>query len=108
MTQAGMVVGTPEYMAPEQVMGKEVDARIDIYAAGCVLYECLTGHTPFEAETQYSLIAKLIEETPNLPSSWNAEVPAALDDLVMRTLSKDPAHRPATAVELHDLLAAIG
>ncbi len=108
MTQAGMVVGTPEYMAPEQIMGDEVDARVDLYAAGCVLYECLTGHTPFEADNPMTLIAKLIEETPRLPSALNAEVPAALDHVVMRALAKNREDRPATATELHDLLAAIG
>ena len=108
VTQAGMVVGTPEYMAPEQLMGDDVDPRVDIYAAGCVLYECLTGHTPHEADNPMTLIAKLIEETPKSPSSLNAEVPAALNDLVMRALSKDREQRPPTATALHDLLAAIG
>lgn len=89
-------------------MGDDVDPRVDIYATGCVLYECLTGHTPHEADNPMTLIAKLIEETPKLPSAHNAEVSAALDDLVMRALSKDREHRPATATELHHLLAAIG
>ncbi len=108
MTQAGMVVGTPEYMAPEQLMGDDVDARVDIYATGCVLYECLTGHTPHEADNPMTLIAKLIEETPKLPSSFNPEVSAALDEIVMQAVAKDREKRPATATALHDLLAAIG
>jgi HAMP domain-containing protein/predicted Ser/Thr protein kinase len=108
MTEQGMVVGTPEYMAPEQLMGEEIDARADIYAAGAVIYECLTGTPPLTAENQFTLVAKLLEETPEPPISVNAEVPQSLSDLVMRTLSKKPADRPQTAVELHDLLAAIG
>ena len=108
MTEQGMVVGTPEYMAPEQLMGQEIDARADIYAAGCVIYECLTGSTPITAENQFTLVAKLLEEIPAEPILVNSDVPQALSDLVMRTLSKKPADRPQTAVELHDLLAAIG
>jgi eukaryotic-like serine/threonine-protein kinase len=108
MTEQGMVVGTPEYMAPEQLMGEEIDARADIYAAGAVIYECLTGTPPLTAENQFTLVAKLLEETPEAPISVNAEVPQSLSDLVMRTLSKKPAGRPQTALELHDLLAAIG
>jgi serine/threonine-protein kinase len=108
MTEQGMVVGTPEYMAPEQLMGEEIDARADIYAAGCVIYECLTGHPPLSAENQFTLVAKLLEETPETPISQNSEVPQVLSDLVMRTLSKKAADRPQTALQLHDLLAAIG
>ncbi len=108
MTEQGMVVGTPEYMAPEQLMGQDIDARADIYAAGCVIYECLTGTPPITAENQFSLVAKLLEETPVAPIMVNSEVPQALSDLVMRTLSKKPEDRPQTALQLHDLLAAIG
>jgi serine/threonine-protein kinase len=108
VTQQGMIVGTPEYMAPEQVTGGEVDHRVDIYAAGCVLYECLTGRPPFQAETPYQLIAKLLEDVPEHPARINLDVPSALDSLVMAMLSKDPAGRPQTALALHDRLAQIG
>ncbi len=108
MTQAGTVVGTPEYMAPEQIGGASVDHRADIYAAGCVLYECLTGRPPFTAETPYQIVAKLLEETAARPRSINPDVPPALDALVMMTLAKQPEGRPQTAVELHDRLAQIG
>ena len=108
MTQAGMLVGTPAYMAPEQLMGQDVDPRADLYAAGCVLYECLTGHPPHEAEMAVTLIAKVFEEVPTLPSALNAEVPAALDEVVMRTLAMERDQRPVSALALHDLLAAIG
>lgn len=108
MTQAGMVVGTPEYMAPEQLMGDEIDARADLYSAGCVLYECLTGRVPITADSQITLIARVLEDTPIPPREINPEVPAALSDVVMRTLAKNAVDRPASASELHDLLAAIG
>ncbi len=108
VTQAGAVVGTLEYMAPEQLAGDEVDHRVDIYAAGCVLYECLTGRPPFTADTPFQLIAKLLEQTAPSPRSLNAEVPAALDALIMATLSKEPSGRPQTALVLHDWLAGIG
>ena len=108
VTQAGTVIGTPEYMAPEQLAGDDVDHRVDIYAAGCVLYECLTGRPPFSADTPYQLIAKLLEETAPSPRSLNAEVPPALDALIMAALSKDPSGRPQTALALHDRLAQIG
>ena len=78
------------------------------YAAGCVIYECLTGATPITAENQITLIAKLLEDTPIAPRVVNAEVPEALSDLVMRTLAKKADERPQSATELHDLLAAIG
>ena len=108
MTQAGMLVGTPAYMAPEQLMGQDLDPRADLYAAACVLYECLTGHTPHEAENAMTLIAKVLEEVPKTPSAWNDEVPPALDALVMQTLAVDRDSRPVSAAALHDQLAAIG
>jgi serine/threonine-protein kinase len=95
-------------MAPEQLMGDEIDARADIYAAGCVLYECLTGRTPITADNQITLVAKLLEETPEPPRSVNGDVPEALNLLVMQTLAKKRDERPASALELHDRLAAIG
>ncbi|MNC88452.1 Serine/threonine-protein kinase PknB [compost metagenome] len=81
---------------------------MDIYAAGCVLYECLTGRPPFVADTPYQLVAKLLEDTADAPRTINADVPPALDALVMSALAKDPAHRPQTALILHDGLARIG
>ena len=107
VTQAGMAIGTPEYMAPEQLLGENVDFRADLYAAGCVLFECLTGRTPFVADSPITLVAKQLEETPPSPASINGEVPEALARLVLRALSKDPADRPASASILHDELDAI-
>jgi serine/threonine-protein kinase len=107
VTQAGMAIGTPEYMAPEQLLGDNVDFRADLYAAGCVLFECLTGRTPFIADSPITLVAKQLEETPPSPASLNAEVPEELAQLILRTLSKRPDDRPQSAAALHDELDAI-
>jgi serine/threonine-protein kinase len=107
MTQAGMAVGTPEYMAPEQLLGDEVDFRADLYAAGAVLFEALTGRTPFVADSAITMVAKQLEEMPPSPRSLNAEVPEELAALVLRTLNKDPNQRPRSAAELHDALEAV-
>jgi len=104
VTQAGMAIGTPEYMAPEQLLGQAVDFRVDLYAAGCVLFECLVGHTPFTADSAITLVARQLEETPPSPGSLNAEVPEALSQVILRTLSKDPNGRPSSASVLHDEL----
>jgi len=107
MTQAGMAVGTPEYMAPEQLLGQDVDFRADLYATGAVLFESLTGRTPFVADTPVTLIAKQLEETPPSPRSLNADVPEALAALVLRALSKKADDRPQSAAEMYEALEAI-
>jgi serine/threonine-protein kinase len=107
MTQAGMAIGTPEYMAPEQLLGEQVDFRVDLYATGVVLFESLTGRTPFVAESPVTLVAKQLEETPPSPADLNRDVPKPLAALVLRTLSKDPAGRPQSAVELYEALDGI-
>ena len=106
-TQAGMVVGTPEYMSPEQLVGDELDARADLYATGCVLYECLTGDVPLTADTPITLIAKVLDEVPVAPNLRYADIPTDLSDLVVWTLAKDRAQRPASAAELYKRLDAI-
>jgi serine/threonine protein kinase len=104
MTRTGMVVGTPEYMAPEQLLGDEIDARADIYSAGIVLYECLTGGRPWVADSATVLIGKMLSEPPRPPIDVNPEVPAALSALIVRTISRDRNDRPASAAELGDEL----
>jgi len=108
MTRAGMIVGTPEYMSPEQLMGDELDGRADIYAVGCVLYECLVGNTPITADTPITIIAKVMEEMPRAPHAVHDDIPVALSDLVMACLAKRAADRPASALEVHDRLEALG
>jgi serine/threonine-protein kinase len=104
ITEAGLVIGTPAYMPPEQLMAEEVDARSDLYAAGVVLYECLAGQTPFQGSTVISLVAKLLSEEPRALVERNPEVPPALSALVMQLLSKKPEARVQTARELADRL----
>ena len=106
-TEQGMVVGTPEYMAPEQLLGDELDARADLYATGVVLYECLVGRVPITADTPITLIAKVLEEEPKAPNAVVPDVPVALSELVMWVLAKDREKRPRSAADLHARLDAI-
>ena len=108
LTEAGTSIGTPDYMSPEQLSGAELDARSDLYSAGVVLFECVTGRVPFEAETTWALVAKHIEETPPDPRSLNSEVPEALARVILKAMGKKPEARYQSAGELHDALAAIG
>ena len=108
LTEVGMVVGTPEYMAPEQLLGEEIDARADIYSAGVVMYECLTGRSPFEAESPMVLIAKVLDETPVAPHALHEDISSGLSALVMKAMARERDARPASAKVLHDALEAIG
>src|SRR6185503_2732766 len=100
-TQQGMIIGTPEYMAPEQLLGDDVDARADLYATGVVLYECLVGNVPLSASTPMALVARVLEEEPRPPRAAKPDVPQALSDLVMWALAKDRDKRPRSAADLH-------
>jgi eukaryotic-like serine/threonine-protein kinase len=106
-TQAGMVVGTPEYMAPEQLMGDELDVRADLYATGVVLYECLVGTVPHTANTPIALIAKVLEDQPTPPATMHPDIPRDLSDLVLWAMAKDRENRPRSAAELHARLDQI-
>src|SRR6267143_656478 len=108
LTEAGTSIGTPDYMSPEQLSGLELDARADLYAAGVVLFECVTGRVPFEAETTWALVAKHLEEQAPDPRSTNPEVPGALALVIVKAMAKQPADRFATAAEMHDALARLG
>jgi tetratricopeptide (TPR) repeat protein len=107
-TRAGGMVGTPGYMAPEQARGEhDTDARADIFALGCVAFECLTGRRAFEADHVMALLAKiLLDEVPRV-SDLLPEVPSALDELVRRMVSKDRENRPRDAAELLPVLEGI-
>ena len=108
LTQAGMIVGTPAYMSPEQLLGEDVDGRTDLYSAGVVLYECLTGRLPFAAQSPISLIAKLLHDDPVPPADVNPEIPPPLSALIVQLLSKKPEQRSATAGGLSKVLASLG
>ena len=107
LTKDGTIVGTPAYMAPEQLLGGDVDARSDLYSAGVVLYECLTGSLPFEADDSTSLIMKVLEEEPPGPSTVNKDVPPSFSALVLHLLALRPDHRLGSAAELADQLGHI-
>ncbi len=107
-TVAGAVLGTPSYMAPEQARGAaDVDARADVFSLGCVLFECLTGQPPFVGDHPIAVLSKvLFDEAPRV-SERRHDVPAALDELVARMLSKSPAERPADGAAVAAALAQI-
>jgi TolB-like protein/Tfp pilus assembly protein PilF/tRNA A-37 threonylcarbamoyl transferase component Bud32 len=100
ITGAGVMIGTPEYMSPEQVEGKEADERSDLYALGVILYEMVTGHVPFEGDTPLSVAVKHKSEIPRDPRELNAQLPEDLSRLILRCLEKDKEKRypSATAV----------
>lgn len=103
-TQVGMVVGTPEYMSPEQLRGDDLDGRSDIYSAGVALYESLTGVLPHVAATPGSLIGKVLSEIPKPPRASVAEVSPTLSAAIMQALEKDRERRPRTALEFLAIL----
>lgn len=107
LTLTGQVVGTPAYMAPEQLLGEEVDHRADIYAAGVVLYECLAGRRPFEADSITALIAKMLSAEPVSPETVDPTIPHRLATVVMSALSRERDRRPRTAAALHQELARL-
>ena len=100
MTQTGMLMGTPRYMSPEQISGKKVDARADIFSLGAILYELLTQRNPFEGESITTVIYKIMHaELPPL-SDYDRQLPAALDAVVRKALARDADARYATCAEL--------
>ena len=108
MTEAGSIVGTAQYLSPEQARGTEVDQRSDLYSLGIVLYELLTGQTPFDGDTPVEIAMKHLSATPRPPSHIRRDVPRDLDMVVMRALAKDPAARYQSADEMEaDLERAV-
>ena len=107
LTSEGAILGTFQYMAPEQLEGKEADARTDLFALGVVLYEMLTGNKAFEGKTQASLIAAILEREPEAVSTSQPLSPRSLDRVVSRCLAKDPAHRWEGARDVREVLSWI-
>jgi tetratricopeptide (TPR) repeat protein len=107
LTLAGTFVGTAAYMAPEQAMGNQADARSDLYALGCVLYEMLTGRPPFLGDDALAVISQHVNTPPVVPSWHNSQVSPPLEALVVRLLAKAPEERPASAIAVLDELRSI-
>ena len=106
LTQAGSVLGTPSYMSPEQFMGQTVDGRSDIFSAGVVLYQFLTGERPFTGAFT-TIMHKVLKENPPLPSELNVQVPMAFDAVVRKALAKRPDDRYQSAAEFRQAILAV-
>jgi serine/threonine protein kinase len=106
LTDGGSMIGSLYYMSPEQVKGStDPDPRADIYSAGAILYEIVTGKRPFDYEDRFSLMVAQVEEQPRLPSLIDPELPAELDDIILKALAKDPSRRYLSAKEFLEALA---
>ncbi|MEU6858070.1 Stk1 family PASTA domain-containing Ser/Thr kinase [Glycomyces sp. NPDC046736] len=107
MTQTSAVIGTAQYLSPEQARGETVDARSDVYAVGCVLYELLVGHPPFTGDNPVSVAYQHVREEARPPSELNPAVPASVDAVIMKALAKNPDNRyPSAGAMREDLLRA--
>jgi len=106
ITRTGSVMGTAQYLSPEQAQGVEVTARTDIYSIGVILFEMLTGRVPFDGENAVAIAMKQVGEEPAAPSSINPKVSPALDAIVLKALAKDPAQRFSSAAEMAAALDA--
>ena len=105
LTQMGSVLGTAAYLSPEQALGEEVTASADLYSFGCVLYECLTGRTPYVFETLAELVVKHRQEPIRPVRELRPEIPEGLEAVVMRSLARNPEYRPPSAAALGQELA---
>ncbi|MBP2706282.1 Stk1 family PASTA domain-containing Ser/Thr kinase [Microbispora sp. RL4-1S] len=100
MTQTAQVIGTAQYLSPEQARGERVDARSDIYSTGCVLYELLTGQPPFTGDSPVAIAYQHVREDPIPPSRIDPEIPQWADAIVLKAMAKDPAQRYQSAAEM--------
>jgi predicted Ser/Thr protein kinase len=104
LTATGLLLGTPHYMAPEQVRGKDVDARTDIYALGALTYHAATGRPPFEGDNPIAISFAHLSETPVRPRALNPAISVELDEMIMDALAKDPRNRPQSAATFRQAL----
>ncbi len=102
MTQTQAVIGTAQYLSPEQARGETVDARSDLYSAGCLLFELITGRPPFVADSPVAVAYQHVREAPRTPSTYNPAVPESVDRVVMHALSKDRENRYQSALEFRN------
>jgi len=106
-TMSGQLVGTVDYVAPEQIEGKPLDGRADVYSLGCLFYECLTGEPPFPRDSELAVLWAHVQQEPPRVSEHRPELPQALDEVIAKALAKDPAKRYATAAELVGAASAV-
>jgi serine/threonine-protein kinase len=107
LTGTGTIVGTPQYMSPEQALARPADTRSDTYSLGVVLFEVFTGRLPFEASTPVQVVAKHVHEAPPSPRSINPDIPAGLEATILACLEKDPARRPGSVTEILASLTSV-
>ncbi|MGH3438739.1 MAG: Stk1 family PASTA domain-containing Ser/Thr kinase [Sciscionella sp.] len=107
VTQTSAVIGTAQYLSPEQARGESVDARSDVYSAGCVLYELITGEPPFTGDSPVAVAYQHVREDPHAPSSVHSTVLPALDAIVLKALAKNPANRYQSAAEMRSDLVRV-
>ena len=109
LTRADVVCGTPQYMAPEQATGGQLDARCDLYAVGIILYQMVTGQVPFDGESSMDVLTRQVHDLPVPPRRRQAGAPISerMESLILRVLEKDPARRPQSAEEFRQLLLAV-
>lgn len=100
MTATGLIMGTPEYMSPEQVSGKRVDERTDIYALGIILYELFTGSVPFSGDSAIAVGFKQVKDAPQPPRQINPQIPQSVENIILKALQKDPLMRFRSVQEL--------
>ncbi|MGH9366685.1 MAG: protein kinase domain-containing protein, partial [Thermoanaerobaculia bacterium] len=107
MTATGTVVGTPDYMSPEQARGQPLDVRSDIYSTGVVLYELFAGTLPFEGDSPLAVVLKHVQEKPPSPQTKNPKIDPKVAVIVLKCMQKQPADRYQSINELYEALARV-